>query len=1213
MRDFNLISCPLSGTHCITAGAGTGKTYAISHLFLRLLLEREYPVDSILVVTFTEAATKELRDRIRKLIKKALDTFSGGKADDSITAIVNAGSNSTSPGLTKANLKRALYQFDEAPICTIHSFCNRILRDNAFESSMRFDTELITEQAPLILETVQDFWRNNFYDASPFLVNFALNRGWAPQEFFNLVYNHLVQPDLKIIPKKEITDTSSAEQSFTRAFDAIANAWPKVKVEIQGILSDNSNLYKRYYNNNTISLLMSSFEVFLTYRTANPDLFDGFTRFTSHGIKNATYKGKTAPEHEFFGLCETLNECALNLTSLFEQQMIALKYECFEYVRKNLERKKQQSNIYTFDDLLLNLYNALQGQNRNTLISSVRKKYRAALIDEFQDTDPVQYAIFRQLFAEKDIPLFLIGDPKQAIYSFRGADIFTFMEAVGNTPEKNLHTLRTNRRSENGLIEAFNTVFNYKPDPFVYQNIPYFMAEKPKEISSSCYLAIDNKKSTPFNIWFLPSTRFSYRKKKEAPYSPITKETAVPLLCKAVTRQITSLLSRGSLVDAETGEKVREIKPEDIAVLVRTGFQARDIKQALSEELIPAVLHKAGNIFDSIDAREISHILHAAANPYNHGYIRAALCTSLIGMNANSLYNAQEQETPIEQYYDEFREYHDIWSRYGFIRMFTAFLSRQHVRKKLLSLPDGERRLTNILHIQDLLQQQCTENRLTMSQLLKWFSTQLNPDSPRLEEHELRMEKDDNAVQIVTMHKSKGLEYPIVFCPFNWDGSHQRGNEFIYHDEKNRRIYEIGSSEYEEHKKYAEKELLAENLRLLYVALTRAKYQCYLAWGRFNKAETSALAYLFHKPDTWNKDSTIADLKSHVITLSDTDMLAALNKLSSLSNGAVEIFDYEEQKVTPFRPGPEKIERLASRTFQGAIPEGKRLTSFSSLIYKKHTVAELRDIEESYSRKEPVSHDSEEIQPVEKKNIFSFPKGSAPGTFLHSILEQLDFAEKDNKSKSDIINQALTKHGYGPKWHDIINNTITDLLALNLKNGKAGFQLSSISMPNTIRELEFYYPIKQIAPKIVSSVFDNAGISSIIPGFPQQIESLDFKPARGYMHGFIDLLFMHNGKYYITDWKSNYLGDSSGFYSEENLKQAMLNHSYFLQYYIYTLAIDRFLASRIKDYSYDKHFGGVYYIFLRGISEDKNSENGIFFDRPGNEIIEKLNIELIDK
>lgn len=1212
MRDFNLISCPLSGTHCISAGAGTGKTYAISHLFLRLLIEREYPVDSILVVTFTEAATKELRDRIRKLIKKALDTFSGGEADKSITAIINASSNKISPELTKAILYRALYQFDEAPICTIHSFCNRILRDNAFESSMRFDTELITEQEPLILETVQDFWRHTFYNASPFLVNFALNNKWAPQKFFNLVYNHLVQPDLEIIPKAKITDTSSAEQSFTSAFNAVASAWPKVKTEIQDILSDNVNLNKRYYKKNKISLLMSAFDTFLTYHTANPDLFDGFSKFTSRGLENTTNKDMTTPEHEFFELCDTLYERALNLSSLLEQQIAALKYACFEYVRKNLDGKKQQSNIYTFDDLLLNLYNALQGPNRKTLISSIRKKYKAALIDEFQDTDPVQYAIFRPLFAEKDIPLFLIGDPKQAIYSFRGADIFTFIDAVANTPDKNLHTLRTNRRSENDLIQAFNTIFNYKTDPFIYQSIPYFKADKPTDVSSSCYLAIDNKKSTPFNIWYLSSTRFSHRKEKDDSYSPINKGTAAPILCKAVAQQIMNLLMRGMLVDAETGKKVREIKPEDIAVLVRTGFHARDMKQALSEEFIPAVLHKAGNIFDTDDAHEINHILHAAAHPYNHGYIMTALCTSLIGMNANSLFNAVEQGAPIEQYYDEFKEYHDLWNRYGFIRMFTAFLSRQHVRKKLLSLPDGERRLTNVLHIQDLLQQHGTENRLTMSQLLTWFSTQINPDSHRLEEHELRLEKDDNAVQIVTIHKSKGLEYPIVFCPFNWDGSHLKSDEFIYHDDNNRRIYEIGSPEYDKHKKYAEKESLAENLRLLYVALTRAKYQCYLAWGRFNKAGTSALAYLFHKPDTWNKDSTLSDLERHVITLNDNDMLEALNKLSSLSNGTIEITDYKEKPMPHYKPRPEKAEKFISRTFQGTIPEGKHLSSFSSLIYKRHAVAELRDIEESYTLKEPVSQDSEEVQATAKKSIFSFPKGTAPGTFLHSILEQLDFSEKNKKNKSAIIKQALTRHGYEPKWHDIIYNTIANLLAVNLKNGKAGFQLLSIPMANTIRELEFYYPLKQIAPKIVSKVFGKAGITSIIPEFPQHIESLDFKPTRGYMHGFVDLLFNYNEKYFIIDWKSNYLGDSPGFYSEENLKQAILNHSYFLQYYIYTLAVDRFLASRIKDYSYDKHFGGVYYIFLRGISEDNDSRNGIYFDKPDNEIIEKLRADLID-
>lgn len=1212
MNDFDLITCPLSGTHCISAGAGTGKTYAISHLFLRLLLEKQYSVDAILVVTFTEAATKELRDRIRRLIKKALDIFSGKEADDTITAIVNSHGNRHSSALTKAILYEALYRFDEAPICTIHSFCNRILRDNAFESNMRFDTELITEQEPLILETVRDFWRKNFYSASPFLINFARSNGWTPQKFYNLLANHPAQPDLEITPKQEFPDASRAEQSFTSAFEAVSKAWPEAKTEISDILSNNDSLHKNKYKKEKFPSLINALDAFLAYNADNPGLFNGFIKFTSREIRNATRKNMPTPEHEFFELCDALYECSLNLNNLLEQQLVALKYECFKYVCKNLEGKKLQGNIYTFDDLLTNLYNALQGQNRKTLISSIRKKFKAALIDEFQDTDPIQYAIFKPLFAEKGIPLFLIGDPKQAIYSFRGADIFTFMEAVDNTPDKNLHTLRTNRRSGKNLIHAFNTIFQYKPDPFIYKSIPYFEAVKPKD-TSSCNIAMNGKTSSPLTIWYLSSTRFSIRKDKESRPYPITKEHATAILCRAVTRQIAGLLMQGMIVDAESGKKVREIKPQDIAVLVRTGRQAREIKEALSSEAIPAVLHKTGNIFDTIDAREICHILHAAAHPHNHSYIKTALCTSLIGMNANSLFDAVEQGPPIEYYYDEFREYHDLWSRYGFIRMFNAFINRRHVRKKLLSMPDGERRLTNILHIQELLQQQSTENHLTMSPLLKWFSGQLNPDSPRLEEHELRLEKDDNAVQIVTIHKSKGLQYPIVFCPFTWGDSRVSDNEFIYHDENNRRIYEIGSPEYDEHKKSAERELLAENLRLLYVAITRARYRCYLAWGRFNKAETSAPAYLFHKPDTWNTASTVPDLGRQVQTLSDNEMLNDLNRLSSRSNGSLEIIEYEEKSISRYKPETEIPDKLACRTFQGTIPSGKRLSSFSSLIHQKHEIAELRDIEESYIMEEPVSAGPEGNELPEKKSIFTFPKGAESGTLLHIILEQLDFSEENNKVTSDIINQELIRYGYEPGWHDAVNNTIKNLFALNMKNGRDSFRLSSIPMVNTSREMEFYYPVQNITPKKLSAIFEESDISSLIPELPQRIGSLDFQPARGYMHGFIDLLFTHNNRYYIIDWKSNFLGDSADFYSEENLKQAMLNNSYFLQYYIYALAIDRYLASRIKDYSYDNHFGGVYYIFLRGISEDRNSRNGIFFDKPENNIINKLNIDLIDK
>ncbi len=1196
MKDFNCITCPLSGTHCISSGAGTGKTYAIAHLFLRLLLEKEIPVDSILVVTFTDAATAELRDRIRKLIVSALRYLDGEPADETCTAIVSAHSKKISVKLTRALLYRALTSFDEASICTIHSFCQRVLKDNAFESSMRFDTELVTDRDTLLQETVEDFWRTHIYGASPLFARYLLESGWAPEKFTELISHHIAQPTLRVIPSAPQPETTAAELSFDNAFQAVAEAWPAVSDEIQELLLQ-SNLHKLRYAENAISSLAADFDTFIIYGRMAPQLFEAFKKVTTKELTAYTKKGGTPPSHPFFSLCDRLQEESARLCSLFEQKLIALKYDLFRHVHATIDKKKQRYNIHTFDDLLTNVYHALRKDTGSALVESVRRQYRAALIDEFQDTDPVQYAIFKPLFADtEDTPLFLIGDPKQAIYSFRGADIFTFIDAVDKTDPKNRHTLRINRRSVATLIQAYNTLFTNTDDPFVYTAIKYVRVKEPPDTPSHG-VSCKETPEAPFVLWYCSSSRFS-RVKKDGSFATIPVGRATQLLCNAIAREISLLLTHGTLED-DNGQ--RRIRAGDIAVLVRKGSQARDVKRALSHVHIPAVLHKAGNIFDTPDAREISHILHAIVFPHNHGYIRTALCSSFFGMNGNALFDAVEKNAVIELYYDLFRRYHDLWNRYGFSRMFTAFLNSQQIRKKLLSFPDGERRLTNVLHIMDLLQKQSAENRLSMQELLAWYMQQLNPQSPRLEEHELRLESDEQAVQILTMHKAKGLEYPIVFCPFNWSGSEIQSQEFIYHDDNHTRIYDLGSPESGEHKQRSEREMLAENLRLLYVAVTRAKYKCYLAWGRFNNSETSAPAYLFHKPLKWNDTSSIADLAKHVRSLGDAAMLDSLKQCADRSDGSIEVTELTDIPPAAYTTPVEKTAAPACRQFKGTVPEGRRLSSFSAITARHTADAELPEQEESLYTEEIIAEDT--ATATEEMNIFTFPRGTTAGLFLHAILEELDFTENNSTLIAETVGRKLTEFCFEHVWRDTITDAVSNLLAHPLVGCNERFSLSAIPEKDTCRELEFYYPLKRITPQSLGSLFRKAGCDALTSEFPEHLESLSFKPTRGYMHGFIDLFLTYNNKYYLIDWKSNYLGNDPQEYMPEKLTAAMVSHNYILQYYIYTLALHKYLRTRIANYSYQKHFGGVFYIFLRGVTEDKNSATGIFFDKPATETV----------
>lgn len=1209
MNVFDLISCPLSGTHCISAGAGTGKTYAISHLYLRLLLENSYPIESLLVVTFTEAATAELKERIRTLIKNALEVLQNIQHDDEVTTIVQGHAKKHSIEKTEELLTIALHSFDEAIICTIHSFCRQILRNNAFESNMRFDTELIIDIQPQILETVQDFWRKSFHTASPYLISHMQSTGLTIEKLYSLVHRHIGQPDLEIIPKIPHQNFSSQSKTFNNAYIAVVNSWENSKSDIENILLHSLDLKRTKYRLPSIPTLINSLDTFLSNDTPNPQLFKDFIKYTTNEITDNTKKNCIPPVHPFFDLCDTLYNESQIFSNMLDKEILAIKYELFSFVHTNLSQKKADNNIYSFDDLLTNLYKALKGTYKDDLINSIRKQFKAALIDEFQDTDPIQYAIFKPVFSLLPTSLFLIGDPKQAIYSFRGADIFTFFSAVSDTIPGNQHTLQTNYRSSADYITATNTLFNNTSSPFIYESIPYTDAKIPKKHKNTTTIYIKDTPLSSICVDYFSSTRFSNQKKNSTTYNPITKKMAIELICTSVTNRILQLLNFGTI---RTKDTITPVSPSDIAILVRTKNDAHSMKNFLSSASIPAVLHNAGNIFDSHEAQELCQILHAIVNPGNHQLIRSALCTSLFGLTANFLHKASKESALIERYYNEFTEYHSHWLSHGFITMFALFLKKQGIRKKILSQPNGERRLTNILHLQDLLQQQSIDGHMAMPQLLSWFSTRLDPQAPRLEEHELRLEKDGFAVQIVTMHKSKGLEYSIVFCPFTWGKSIIKNSEILFHDTNKKRIFDMGSQEFDKHKEIAQKELLAENLRLLYVAITRAKYHSSIAWGHFKNAQTSALAYLFHKPNTWDNESRLSDLSDHLLKLDDTDLLKDLHNCAKHSNKTIAICEPDIIEIKKYSAKTDQNIQLSCQEFSGTISQGKHLSSFSALAYKRHDNVELPDIEKTL----PVNIISEDIEEniikTENNSIYNFPKGAKAGNFFHSILEDIDYDKPNSDILKPILNQKLSEYGFTTDWSKTILECIQNILSVSLKTTNDSFSLSTIQKQQTTRELEFYYPLKAITPEKLNSLFSHKNFRSPDSSFPLTIDKLDFHPVQGYMHGFIDLFFEHNNRYYIIDWKSNHLGNTVANYSHTFLNQAMITHAYNLQYLIYSLAIDRFLHSRINNYSYEKHFGGVFYLFLRGVSKNHNAPEGIFFDKPNKQIIESLSHELLE-
>ena len=1212
MKPLDLINCPLEGINLIEASAGTGKTYTIEGLVLRLILERQLPVDQILVVTFTRAATEELKDRIRTKLLQAEKAFTNGHSNDTLLNSLLERMPNSRPAI--ALIHDALVNFDRAPIFTIHGFCARILFEHAFETSNLFDTELVSDPSAWEREVAEDFWRRQLYDAPLECVSYLTQKLKGPSSFQQLL-GKIGAADMDIIPQidRPALETLSA---FRKANNRVRKQWLRARPAVQKALYDPS-LNGKQYGSRTVRQgaadmtkrdlmvlsLTSSMDQHVAPKNTGFPLFKNFEKFTAQKLKTSARKGQTPPSHEFFNLCDDLYRCAAELETELQQYLVYLKSHLLAAAPIELRSQKSQKNIQFFDDLLLLVKQALVSKSGDPLADAVRQKYRAALVDEFQDTDSVQYEIFSRLFADPSSLLFMIGDPKQAIYSFRGADIFSYLKAARDAQTK--FTLTENWRSEPHLIAAINTLFSNLKRPFLFKDISFEPARAGKNRSSK-----PQKGLTPMTIWYLDSRPYSDKGK------PVTKTAATRRLADAVAEEIFRLVSSKSC----------SWQPGDMAVLVRTNRQARLVNRCLSARGLPSVLHSTGNIFDSREAMEIEKILLSISAPENPGLLKAALAMDIMGARGEDLLAADLDIDPWEDQLIRIRDYAQLWQRSGFMQMFRTLMNREHIRQRLLSYADGERRLTNVLHLAEIIHQESTRRNLGMSGVLKWLAEQRDPRSPRLEEHQLRLESDAHAVNIVTVHKSKGLEYPVVFCPYGWEGSFIKDPEIIFHRSdatggEQQLTMDLGSDSHATHLIYAQNELLAENIRLLYVALTRAQSKCYLAWGRINTAESSALAYLLHaraeaQADLQSADM-VTDLKRQVNAKSDADRLADLQLLAKKADGSIEVVSLPEPSDGHLRAQADTPAVPGCRHFSGTIDTRWKVSSYSALVAGRTADIDLPDRD---ALGEPVSHisdrDESEIESQKAAvpaGIFAFPKGSRAGNFFHDLMEQLDYTACSSDASNQTIQRTLQLYGFDNTWQHVIAETISHILHLPLIPELPELALSAIDFDHRINEMEFYFPLNKIQPSTLQVVFKRHGLDQDRMNFPLQLHKLVFSPVAGFMKGYMDLVFQHRHQFFLVDWKSNYLGPTIDSYRRDALGVVMHEHFYVLQYHLYVLALCQYLRQRNAAFQYETDFGGVMYIFIRGTDRRRSPEYGIYFDRPKAALISALGKALIPR
>jgi len=1198
MQPFNLSQCPLMGVNLIEASAGTGKTHALAGLYLRLIIENKLAPKHILVITFTKAATAELKNRIRKMLHRARQAFqTGSSTDELLQSLLEKYTAEEQRKSILRQLTRVLANYDETAIYTIHGFCDRILRENAFESGIMFDAEIIANQQHIEEEFAADYWRRNFYENHSLIIKYALDRGLNKEKLLKMMREAAAKPDLLVIPDLEplnINDLETDYKRLVKTFNDFRKVWKNQQEEIVALLR-NDALKKNSYGKQVEKIALEA-DSFIFLDEPHLPLPEILEKLTSEKINKETKKGLASPQHPVFLLCDNLFQQAMAIEKKLNNQLLFLQKEFLEELKNKLPQIKQQKNVLYYDDLLFQARRALKGDAGIKLAETLRNKYKAVLVDEFQDTDPVQFVILESIFIKGNekttTPVFYIGDPKQAIYSFRGADVFAYLKAVRQAEHK--YTMMNNWRSEETLVNAVNTLFGFSNNPFVYEEIKHVKVTKPPAADTK-KLLIAGKSQAPLQVLFLPADEV------DGKCIPVNLTIARKKISHAVVAEIARLLKLSRDGKAFIGAK--PLKESDIAILVRKNSEAADFQTILQNAGIPSTLQSTQSIFKTAEAHEIKRFLLGVVQYENDGLLLAALATSLVGLNALAITQCMADDNILELWRRKFKYYHDYCCQRGFLTMFYLFLEREHIRPQIMAYQDGVRRMTNYLHLAEEIHLAQVEEKLSMIEILRWFDLMQSREGIIGDGEQLRLESDKNAVRLVTIHKSKGLEYPVVFCPFVWESADDKKSElFCFHDEQNDRrlTCDLDFTEIDNHRVWRQKESLAEESRLLYVALTRAKNRCCFVWGNIKNIKKSALYYLLY---------SAADNYPDDVNPTNESMLERIKCLSILAPQDIKISPIDEvAAIHSLLPDAAAL-NLSGRQFEGSIDQSWKIASFTYLTSaKKVQPEEMLPIAEEEFFGSQIFNNEE----MNQEDMFSFPRGATAGSLLHEILESVRFDKIVADEIKSVILGKLRKYNYDDKLEPAISRMVVKIAQLNLTPGGMSFaenmdkfSLAHIPREKYLKEVEFYFPLKELSMRKIIRVLEMSGITSN-DQHNSDLYGVNIQDLRGFLKGFIDMVFEYQGRFYLLDWKSNYLGASYADYSPGLLKDYMSKSSYILQYLIYVVALDKYLQTKIKNYSYENNFGGVYYIFLRGINSQAAENNGVYFDRPDLTLLQHL-------
>jgi exodeoxyribonuclease V beta subunit len=1313
----------------LEASAGTGKTYSITTLFLRLVAEPPSgcgpdPVtpSQILVVTFTDAATAQMRERIRARLRSALDELERAALqpewdpedeseesrawresrdpDGVLRLLIRNGRAKGAMEHCARRVRDALEGFDELTISTLHGFCQRMLLRNAFESGTEFDCELSADLEPLVADIVLDYWMRVTWDLEPDLLRVLRKR--AGLDHLKKVASRVASdPDLWVLPEAGSFDREARRQ-WRGLLERAASEWDREGPDLLDALvaaceskaKADKRLSGTWYSAKKLAGTAGRLREWLDDAlTHGPDVWtrkdDQPSQDPFYPVKllgwghisgPGTVKGMTAPEVP--GVSRTFQEILEGRDAQRDNELaflMEIRRGLIAEVRRVLPIRKAERHLQGFDDLLRNLRDALAKSGAgDALREAIRRQYRVAIIDEFQDTDPVQWDIFRRVFGDDpEARLVLIGDPKQAIYGFRQADVEAYLEACRVLSERGgrLGGLTTNWRSDGPLVEAINHLYGDRlGDGFGREGIAYPHVGFPEEHARAPWTCPGDAGTWGAPLRLALVTRPDPEKQQD-------RDVAGAFAVHFTAGDILAFLDSGIVLD-RPGRKADRVRPGDVAVIVRTHRQGRAMARALQRLGIPCVRRGQETVLRSEEARELLRILDGILAPRDRSAVRTALATRLVGLDAGALASLEERDADVELWRVRLERWSRLWQKHGFMRMFRDLLSETGAAARILALPDGERGLTNCLHLAELIHEAGRTGNLRPDAQRAWLARGIRGADEQTDPEAalIRLESDAQAVKIVTNHGCKGLEYPFVWVPFLWEGSGAGKGVIKFHAPdpavpgRMRAAAHVAPEDPERagFQELADTESLAESLRLAYVALTRARHACTVVTVNARGLESSAGAWLLLQDPGLDAGTPVrerlAGLEA-VAEATDAALEDRLKRIAATSDRTIEAFAVPGEVRLPrkrWEPPADPPVTLEAESPPGRHrdPNWKR-TSFSGLSRRAKDPAEVTtevpdDGSKEHEEGDPVprsrprnipgvelaSMNGSEPVPEGDVDLDLYPRGRKAGEFLHKVFEVLDFHEACEDRIAGVIADAAPGFGMVEPWVDRKTGKTASLVqgvrkVLATPLGRAGtpehrLVLSGVQSRDTLREVDFDLAVRGgfdarggRAGEICVSHAKLAGIfqprtdpADIATAYGNTVDGLKFGLFHGYLTGSIDLVFRWSPdgnpdrkawKWYVVDYKSNRLAPESrksstwADYRPDGLRAEMVHAHYVLQYHLYVTALHRYLKQRLPGYRYEDHFGGVFYLFVRGMQgEAGRGDTGVFRDRPSLERIERL-------